>query len=129
MSVVPVASWYNCMPASYQDAFLTLALLDVNDEYRWNVLVYAATIEGIFGVGSSPERRTFEYMFGLTFVPQLPPENSYMQGDATTWAQLYDILDGGHVPDLDCCHVLRFPGNQGGAWPSRWPDSPPCPSL
>lgn len=126
---VPVADWYDCMPQSYQDAFLTLALLDVNREYRWNAIVYAVAIEGVFGVGMTPERRTFENMFALTFWLQIPPENSYMQGDAGIWEQLYAILDGGHAPSQDCCHILRFPGNQGGAWPVRWPDSPECPSL
>lgn|SRR5574338_386654 len=116
------AQSYHCTPPSAAGLMQAIWSLDAARDFRINAVVYGVLEGGVWTPADQNWRNWFRSQFKLTFVPQVPPENSYFNLDVPLWTQIYDLMDSGVFPDLDFCWVLTFPAAQGGAWPVRWPD-------
>lgn len=112
---------YDCMPVKASTLVQMIAAADSGRDYRINAVVYGVMEGGIWTPLEQNWINWFRQQFGLTFVPQIPPENSYFTLNLALWTYIYDQIDQGHVPDQDFCWLLKFPASQGGAWPVRWP--------
>lgn len=112
---------YDCMPAKASTLVQLIAGVDSARDYRINAAVYGVLEGGLWGPTETNWRNWFRQQFGLTFVVQVPPENSYFTLNLSLWTYIYGEIDNGHVPDQDFCWYLRFPDSQGGGWPVRWP--------
>lgn len=112
---------YYCIPPSAAELAGQIWAVDAARDFRINAVVYGVLEGAIWTPFDQNWRDWFRASFGLTFVPQIPPENSYFNLNVTLWTQIYDLMDEGHFPDPEICWVLRFPASQGGAWPILWP--------
>lgn len=112
---------YFCMPASASFMVQAIHALDSARNFRVNAVTYGILEGGTWTPAEQNWRNWFKQQFGLTFVVQVPPENSYFALEVPLWTLIYNQLDIGLMPDQDFCWLLKFPASQGGAWPVRWP--------
>lgn len=112
---------YFCIPPSAAGLAQAIWSLDTARDYRINAIVYGVLEGGVWTPFDQNWRDWFRANFGLTFVPAVPPENSYFTLNPALWSQIYDMMDAGHFPDQEVCWLLRFPASQGGSWPILWP--------
>lgn len=61
-------------------------------------------------------------MVHITGLPFPPPFDDIWDLNNECWYSLWDVNVTTGIPlDNDDCEALQFKGNQGGAWPVRWP--------
>jgi len=99
--------WDNSAPfhSAINDVVMQLACLTAGMEYKGERMTGWVNTYGMIEVTTS-----------LPF-----PFDHYWDSMNTTWYEMgaqYDVFGDAN---WDECAVFKFPGNQGGAWPPRWP--------
>lgn len=113
---------YMCQPPEAAALAREIWTVDSARDFRVNAVTYAVLEATHWSPLEERWRLWFRASYGLTFVLQVPPENSYFSLNVPLWTQLYDQMDAGDFPDLAQCWYLRFPDAQGGDWPALWPE-------
>lgn len=112
---------YPCIPPKAATLAANIWALDSARNFRVNAVAYGVLEAAQWTPDEQNWRNWFRQQFGLTFIVQVPPENSYFNLEVALWTYIYDQMDAGAFPDQDECRILTFPDAQGGAWPVRWP--------
>lgn len=121
---IPGADYcWNCL--NYLEWQTIASMWDASDPLHNAVhdlaVQFAAAVSGI-GYKSD---RFYVLMNGLGFLEVttgLPfPFDHYWDGMNTMWYELGAQYDAEGAADDDECEFWKFPGSQGGDWPTRWP--------
>lgn len=113
---------YMCQPIEAALLAREIWTVDSAKDFRVNAVTYAVLEATHWSPLEERWRVWFRASYGLTFVLQVPPENSYFRLNVPLWTQIYAQMDAGDFPDLNQCWLLRFPDSQGGQWPVLWPE-------
>jgi len=120
-----VAQWFPCLVDRYRD--MIIYCLGQFAPGQW-ILAETVWQAGLLlnRMDGQDEAQFLAWFYGVKSKTGLPyPLDEIVTFNSTRWSAIATYYDGVYQYGSIGCNILAFPGNQGGAWPIKWPVEDP----
>jgi len=120
-----VAQWFPCLREEYRGTIISLLGIFAPGQWIVPESVWQAIL-ALNRMDETDEAQFLAWFYGTKSKTGLPyPLDEIVTFNSTRWSAIKtyytDVYQYGDIE----CNIFTFPGNQGGAWPVKWPVEDP----